>query len=98
MSADSQQHSPMPYVVKLRVALSDDAAPEVVEWRGYAYSVIEAVMQAMLEHGGKTGGNDERMKVESIMPDIPEYLAFITRAIADKATPRTDNDWRKGTR
>lgn len=93
-------HEPLPYVVTLRVMLHDDGPAQRVEWRGYAYSVTEAMLQAMFEHVGLVGANDEHIKVERITPDLTEYVAYVTRTEIEKAlaeaTPRTQNDWKRG--
>lgn len=57
-------------------------------------------MQAIFEQGGQAGADNDRIKVESIAPDLLEYVAYITRTEIEKqlaeATPRSKNDWRRG--
>lgn len=69
-------HEPLPYIVRLRSTLSDDAVPETREFPVLAYGIFEAWMQAILEAGG-TGIEDARHQVESISPDLPAYLRLV---------------------
>jgi hypothetical protein len=66
-------HGPMPYVVEMRLTLTDDEAPRSETWRGYAYSLLEAMLQASMAVGGK-GVSDERVKVIFIGPDLVTYV------------------------
>lgn len=78
MSSDKTDiltHAPLPYIVKARVVVSEDAPAESREVRLFAYSVLEAMMQASQELGG--GFDDARVKVERIEPDVEGYLQMV---------------------
>lgn len=66
-------HIPLPYVVQLRGQLDDDSPPFTRVYRGQAYSLFEAVLQAIFEAGG-AGLEDIRFNVESVGPDMNEYM------------------------
>lgn len=66
-------HRPLPYIVVLRGAVSDDHPPSRIERRVVAYSVFEAMMQALLEAAG-VAPDSTKWQVDSIGPDLPAYL------------------------
>ena len=76
-SGDGLAHRPMPYYVRLRCVVDEDRPAEVREFKAmWAYSVTEALMQAILEAGGETPsaiGKDKRITLESIRPDLEAY-------------------------
>lgn len=72
LAGNRDTHDPLPYLVRLRVALTDDAVPEIQEIRVVAYSLSEAMMQAFIAVTGN-GVIDSKVRVESIAPDEPEY-------------------------
>lgn len=76
-------HEPLPYVVRLRETLAgdDDAVPQIREERVTAYSVMEAMLQAIFLAGG-TGVEDSRYRVESIGLDLPAYIALVRETAA----------------
>ena len=75
-SFDGGAHQPLPYVVKVRVTSSEDSAPQVREFRMFAYSAYEALLQAMFEAGGQSI-DDVKVKLEEIRPDLPAYLEML---------------------
>lgn len=79
-------HEPLPYVVRLRSTLTDDAVPEVRDFHVLAYGVFEAAMQAVMEAGG-LGLEDARHRVESVSADLPAYIRLVAaRLTAQKAS------------
>lgn len=76
---DVMTHEPLPYrvVVREKIAGDDDAVPIAHEWRGPAYSVLEAMLQGMIAAGGRGDVDESRFTVEEIGPDMPAYLAMI---------------------
>ena len=66
-------HRPHPYAVRVRVTESEDTVPRVHEYRGIAYSVFEAVMQATFEAGAKEI-DGVKCKVEAVGPDLEAYV------------------------
>jgi len=62
------EHSPLPYVVRLRVAMDEDSVPEVSEFHVTAYSIFEAMMQATLQAGGQVL-DGTKIRVEDVRPD-----------------------------
>ena len=74
---DAWTHDPFPYIVRLRITLDDDAAPETVERQVTAYSVFEAVVQAVMEATGGSAFDDSKIQVESISPDLPAYAQLL---------------------
>ena len=66
-------HRPLPYVVRVRMMPGEDSAPVAREWRGFAYSILEAVMAATLVVTGSTGAEMEKVTVESVAPDVAAY-------------------------
>ena len=74
---DALSHRPLPYYVRLRCVIDEDRPAEILEFREmWAYSVTEALMQAILEAGGETPsaiGKDKRITLESIRPDLEAY-------------------------
>lgn len=77
--ADIYQHDPLPYVVALRIGLDEDAPTSDYEWRGYAYSIFEAMMQATI---GATGDANGSVRIVSILPDIAEFYRHAARKAA----------------
>lgn len=73
---DLMVHMPLPYVVRLRVAHSDDAKPETVTERVVAYSILDAMMQASLRVRGMSGLAEGQAVVEDITPDTEAWLAM----------------------
>lgn len=80
-------HAPLPYIVRIRVVVDDDATPESREFKLTAYSVLEAMMQALYQAGG-TAIDGVNYKVEDIRPDIAEYYRMIATATADAVAMR----------
>lgn len=77
-----QLHAPVPYIVKLRLTASDDAAPLAKTWRGYAYSVLEACMQSSFEVGGTLGADTSKIVIESVGPDVETFEADLLKRLA----------------
>ncbi len=77
-------HEPLPYVVRVRSVLSEDEPPEVRTFRMFAYSVLEAVIQATFMAGGN-GLEDARHRIEAIEPDLAEYIRFVTARALEAA-------------
>jgi hypothetical protein len=75
-------HIPLPYVVRVRVAVDDDAPPECREYRVVAYSVVEAMIQVSLQ---LTSAMDlsasMQIRVEHIAPDTGAYAALYGDAL-----------------
>lgn len=71
--SDSFTHDPLPYIVRTRSSVSDDAQPVVTEHRLTAYGVFEAVVQACVLAGGH-GLDDPKIIVEDVRPDVPEFM------------------------
>ena len=69
------QHMPLPYVVRVRATLSDDAPPVTAEYHLWAYSVMEAGIEASYEACGAI--DQARVVVEHIEPDLSAYLAAV---------------------
>ena len=78
---DAFTHGPLPYIIRLRVSIDDDAPPQIREFHITAYSVIEAVFQAIFEAGG-TELNDAKTMVDSVRPDEPAFYALVHRTAA----------------
>lgn len=78
-SGDMNAHTPLPYSVRLRVTLSDDAVPTTETRTVIAYSVMEAVLQVAMSLTGSAGGADQKVVVEHIEPDVPAYFAMVER-------------------
>lgn len=64
---------PLPYVVKLRTVAGDDAPPVISEWRGLAYSPIDACTQAMVQLLGIGGITSQQSSVEAVGPDLEAW-------------------------
>jgi len=69
------QNQPLPYIVKIRMG-AEDEIPIRSEHRVTAYNAMEAVMQVIITTGG-TGISDEKIKIESIEPDVPAFLKLV---------------------
>lgn len=69
-------HEPLPYIVRLRVAVDEDSAPTVKVFRVTAYSIVEAMAQAMISAEATTVdlGAHVQFRVEDVVPDISRYL------------------------
>ena len=78
-------HAPVPYFVSLRIGADADSAPQRHVARVVAYSLLEAVAQAMIEVTAKTGLIEPVLRVEDVRPDMLSY-ALLTRH-ADTKTP-----------
>lgn len=76
----SKHPIPLPYVVRLRVAISDDAVPEVVEHKVVAYSIADAIMQACYRSGSVIGS----VVVEDVQADTEAFYRM--RAVRKAAT------------
>ena len=72
-SGNSSVHDPLPYIVRVRLYTHEDAPPSVQEVRVNAYSLLEAVGQAMFEVTGASAVDEGKAKIEFIGPDVPEY-------------------------
>jgi len=77
---DPFTHEPLPYVVRLRVVLSQDSIPEIREYKIVAYSIMEAMLSALFQAGG-TEIDGVKYAVEDIQPDIPEYFSMIIKRL-----------------
>ena len=75
---DALSHRPLPYYVRLRCVIDEDRPAEILEFREmWAYSVTEALMQAILECGGEAyapGALNKRITLEMIRPDLLAYF------------------------
>jgi hypothetical protein len=69
--SDTWAHAPLPYVVVLRVAATEDEEPVTSTHRLRAYSVIEALLQASMQATGHYA--EGKVTVESIAPDVEAY-------------------------
>jgi hypothetical protein len=76
-------HEPLPYIVRVRSTLTDDASPTTREFNVIAYSVMEAYMQAVIEAGG-IGLDDMKHKVESVWPSVAHFKAWVLAAAFSK--------------
>jgi hypothetical protein len=97
-SGNTTTHDPLPYVVRLRIAMTDDAVPEVRELHVTAYSIHEAWMQAVLEATG-SGVVDiatTKVQVEFIGPDEPAYwLKMLGNAFLQGAVKEMERNRKK---
>lgn len=77
-AADLWTHAPLPYIVYLRETLAnnDDTVPTFREERVIGYSIMEALLSAVMQAGG-TSMDDSRFRVERIGPDLPAFYALI---------------------
>ncbi len=73
-------HAPMPYTVVLRGTLGDDLPPTESVHKLVAYSVYEALLQAMMEASGSSPESCT-YKVVSIGPDIGGYVKLINEVM-----------------
>lgn len=67
-------HAPLPYIVTVKSTMDDDAVPSIQTVNVVAYSILEAMLQATTQVGGK-GFDDEKHRVERIEPDVPAFVA-----------------------
>lgn len=74
---DLMTHRPLPYVVHLRAAASEDEPPVRHVKHLTAYSLIEAVLQASMEVTGSVDAK-QTVIVESVRPDVAEWLRQLT--------------------
>jgi hypothetical protein len=72
-AGNNSTHDPLPYLVRLRISLTDDAVPEIREFKVVGYSLMEATMQAFFEATGSSVIDDAKIKVEFVGPDEPAY-------------------------
>lgn len=72
-SGNSSMHDPLPYIVRLRVTVSEDLPSEVKEFKVTAYSLMEGMLQAMFEAGGGAVVDNPKVKLEHITVDEEEY-------------------------
>ena len=79
--SDFGTHYPLPYVVRLRMVLGEDAVPQTIEVRVTAYSLMEAVLSAIMQSTGKADGVD--YKIDNVAPDLPAYLGLLGSAVSD---------------
>jgi hypothetical protein len=77
-------HAPMPYLVVLRAAMTDDAPVERLERTVVAYSLYEAIHAAVMEATGLTTDH-VKFTIESVRPDVPAYLAMLLAQMRAKA-------------
>ena len=75
-------HAPLPYVVRLRFAEDEDKGAVPYEWRGAAYSLMEAVTQALFEASGSMDVKAESVRIEKVGPDIEGYADIIREMVA----------------
>ena len=80
MSKDNNSsfdHKPLPYIIYLKIVASEDLPPETRPFRITAYSVYEAMLQAILSTGNDPeqifGGESKKVNVVSLGPDIERY-------------------------
>lgn len=66
-------HEPLPYLVRLKVVVSDDAIPETRECRIVAYSLMEAAFSALFQNGGSEF-DGVKYSIVSVEPDLIAYL------------------------
>ena len=86
-------HAPLPYVVVLRAAVSEDGPVERFEQHVVAYSIYEAMWAAIVEATGSAVIERKRCTIESVRPDMAAYAALVLqRAMArlDEAAARRD--------
>lgn len=76
MSDKDYAHEPLPYVVRVRTTLGEDSVPDVQERHVTAYSLYEAMFQAVVEATG-TAPDAAKYVVEHIGPDLPAYTAAV---------------------
>ncbi len=82
MTDDTFSHRPLPYEVVLRVVVDEDGSPQpTINWNGYAYSVMEAMMQAMME-AGRTSVSEGKYNVVSIRPDVGKFMEDLARELS----------------
>jgi hypothetical protein len=85
--SNALQHAPLPYVVTLRSVGDDDAVAQRWERRVVAYSVFEAVSQAMLEVTGAMPADvsaQAKLAVEAIAPDVEAFFRLAAQKVAAK--------------
>ena len=79
-------HPPLPYLVRLRLTMTDDSRPEIVEYRVVAYSLREATMQACFQ-AGAVAFEGQNVTVEFVGPDLDAYArVFGVPAVARLAS------------
>lgn len=79
-------HSPVPYIVTLRVVVDQDQPPTRIEAHVTAYSLIEAVEAAFLAQAGRFDKGE--YLVEAVEPDMPAFMKMIADQIAVAAAGR----------
>lgn len=79
-------HEPVPYIVRVRVVVDPDRPPEVVVQRLVAYSVIEAVYQAIVMTTGLVDIEAHKIHVEDIRPDLPAYMLQVMEQAVTRAS------------
>lgn len=75
-------HEPLPYIITVRSTVSDDAAPVEQDYPETAYSIFEAILQAVSEAGG-TGLDDVKHKAVRIRPDTLHFKALLMSTMAN---------------
>jgi hypothetical protein len=81
VSVGDLQHHPLPYIVSLKETSDDDQPAQRWEKRVVAYSIVEAVAQAMVEVGGMMPHDEmskAKFQVENVQPDVAEYWRLLT--------------------
>lgn len=87
LGGDLNTHTPLPYVVRLKLVLDQDTPPQSADWNGWAYSLMEAILQALMEASGKSSG--VTYTVEYVRPDLPVFfLALASRVTEAAHAPR----------
>lgn len=75
---DPWTHAPLPYRVVLRAAITQDGRPQRIERKVLAYSVAEAMIQAVMETTGEAPGLAEaKYEVEAIQPDLAAFYELM---------------------
>ena len=83
LKSDPMIHSPLPYCVHLKFSLDDDDVPQLRVVDVTAYSVIEAVMQAIVKETGavpEAGG--AKVTVTDVHPNHKAYAEMLVAEIA----------------
>ncbi len=81
-------HAPLPYVVTVRVMISEDAPPQRIEHKVVAYSLYEAIFTAVIQSTGAASLNDARCVIESVAPDTMEWTRMKLMQVMSKASEK----------
>lgn len=80
-------HEPLPYLVTLAFRVDADTLAPAVTIRTIAYSMLEAVAQAMLQAGQETGQDPTACVVQRVTPDLVTYAVLKRTTVAPTAAP-----------